>query len=129
MVCYKCKRDTQIQVMVAPGQTVCQECRMHMEPFVMDIVLDTNYSGLYITTFEMAETVMTVDDFQKCGWFLRCKEERGTFVFYTLEYHGKVECSRCVGFNFPIGMKDCHQYNRCSWYHQKMGAGKAQLKG
>lgn len=73
---------------------------------------------------------MTVERYMNCGWFQRKRVIQGNYVYYTLEYHGKVKCSRCADYHWPLDMKEtCKFYKMCRWYKDQYGSGANTLKG
>lgn len=117
MGCQKCGKDATILVCLSyhNHHTLCQTCHMHLFPFKMELTYTRSHCHLYNNTLKMEEPVMTIDMFVKCGWFQRKKVERRNYIYYILEYHGKVKCSRCVGYHWPLIMKEeCELYNVCA---------------
>jgi hypothetical protein len=90
----------------------------------MELVLTRTTNVLWNRTENALERIMTVEQLQNCGWFLRKRVERSLQIEYTLEYHGKVKCARCKGYIWPVGMHDkCKVYRMCIWRKGHLGNG------
>ncbi len=115
MHCDKCKKEESVLVCYQIRQ-LCETCHMHLQPFEMELVTRHKHGYLFNKTLNLLEEYMTIDRFVECGWFIRRKVLRGSFVHYFMEYHGKVKCSRCTDFNFPLVMKEqCRWFKFCTW--------------
>jgi len=123
MVCARCGKNTTLAVF-HDHKPHCQMCHMHRKPFVMQLSGLRSHSHLYNITLACPERVMTVKQFENCGWFLRKKVEKGTTVYYTLEYHGKFKCSRCVDYHFPMNMNECSLSKMCAYRVNRLGTGQ-----
>jgi len=113
MNCDRCKKETRVGIYTKSGM-VCESCHMHIEPYILELSFNRSNGYLYNKTQDTMETIMTPEDFQACGWFLREKRMRGVFSYLKLEYHGKVRCSRCENYIFPANMlASCGKFTFC----------------
>lgn len=96
---------------------LCNKCKMEENPPI--IILESRGLSAYYWNILKGESevYMSIDDFIKCGWFLRKKtiyesiKNKFRKVVYLLEYYGKLRCRRCKDYKyFPEDMTKCHNY-------------------
>lgn len=89
---------------------LCDQCQIETDPPKMRIVRIEKVATkpLYNITLKSYENRMTIEDFEKCEWFLRRMRQRNGFTFYDLEFRGKIRCERFPESRFPL------MYQRCA---------------
>ena len=94
---------------------LCKICKMNLFPPSIQLRQHSNY--LYNITQSKFEKDFTLNQFAKCGWFMREQREETPAIrvprykktiIYTLEYYGKTRCIRISDYPFYYdGMKRC----------------------
>ena len=117
MICAKCKKQV---VFTYPhsGVMVCLTCKLKLCPPTMSFLKLGAAGMLYNIAADEYECYMDLDDFEKCGWFIRRKtispdDKNRIVVHYYLEYHGNILCNRCKQTVFPSFYTECHDSTCC----------------
>lgn len=95
---------------------ICDHCYIARNPPKIKLIIFESLEDrpLFNSTLRAYEPVMNVEDFVKCGWFVREKRLRKGFTLFYLEYHGKVLCSKCPdAVAFPLNYKRCENFMEC----------------
>lgn len=101
--------------LVTPIGVVCESCQFKSNPPKIRLVLQKNTTGkpLYNVTQKIYEDRMRIEDFKKCGWFMREKREDSGFIFYKMEFHGTTKCTRFLKANYPSNYCNCTRSMGC----------------
>lgn len=98
------------------GQTLCSSCKLKIDPPTIELK-QFGEGQLYWSAMKVYEKYMSLEHFEKCGWFLRRKTEKQDKAYpgiynrittYHLIYIGDRACRRCGDFSFPKHFKPCH---------------------
>lgn len=96
--------------------TVCSKCYLIYNPLVLRLDIYKNNPELWNKTQCKREPIMKIEDFLKCGWFLReiksvaSKVPKFTIKKMRFEYYGKCKCIRFLEYYKKLHLvhfKDC----------------------
>jgi len=107
------------------GGYICPKCKYEMNPpeMFLQILQSHHYpkGGIYSPYTRRMETVLTLDDFQNCGWFIKRRWIHGSkdvrslgFKTHVVEviqlrYYGERKCKRSDKYKYwPLDNKKCN---------------------
>ena len=113
--CPRCGRELKL-CLFHPAGSLCEHCEFELNPPKMRLVQLLNAMGqpLYNMTSKVYEGRMTIQGFESCGWFLRRKKISPGFIFYNIEFFGKIICARFSKDKFPSDFKPCPMGASCT---------------